>query len=58
MQEVKGASCRQQAEAKRREYSSKLQVLSRRLVELQEPNAGTSRANSTKKSARRLPQHR
>jgi signal transduction histidine kinase len=36
MQEVKERVGRQQAEAKRREYSSKLQVLSRRLVELQE----------------------
>jgi len=36
MQEAKERLGRQQAEAKRREYSSKLQVLSRRLVEVQE----------------------
>jgi signal transduction histidine kinase len=36
MQEVKGRLARQQAEAERREYSAKLQVLSRRLVEAQE----------------------
>ena len=36
MQEVKERVGRKQAEAKRREYSNKLQVPSRRLVELQE----------------------
>ena len=36
MLEAEGRLSRQQAEAKRREYSSKLQVLSRRLVEVQE----------------------
>ena len=36
MQEVKERVGRQQAEAKRREYSAKIQVLSRRLVEVQE----------------------
>jgi signal transduction histidine kinase len=36
MQEVEDRVGRQQAEAKRREYSAKIQVLSRRLVEVQE----------------------
>ena len=36
MQEVKDRVARQRAEAKRREYSAKIQVLSRRLVEVQE----------------------
>ena len=36
LQEVKERVGRQQAEAKRREYSGKIQVLSRRLVEVQE----------------------
>ena len=36
MQEVKERVGRQEAEAKRREYSAKIQVLSRRLVEVQE----------------------
>ena len=36
MQEVKERVGRQRAEAKRREYGAKIQVLSRRLVEVQE----------------------
>ena len=36
LQEVKERAGRKQAEAKRREYSAKIQVLSRRLVEVQE----------------------